>query len=425
MKRILLLTISVMMLGISATSAQEEDLGMDFNRGWYVGAQAGLPMAEADLSSFGADKFRLGWNFGIHGGYRFTPTWSLEVTGNWGQQFLAEQACCNERDFFLGTDHNRYREGYTLPSGMSGWYYRDLKSRTTVQRYGMQVNMNILGFFKRTKEGPWRVEVAPAVYAAVTSSDLMTKADKTPVANNLREVHLGYGGQAQVSYAITKNMNLGIYGGFTHFTGDPMDGMPELHTTNYVIDAGVKFSFAFGKKRKPVVIDPAALALADSLALVGDSTMVETLPVDSIGVDSLAADSLSSVEAAPVEEASQEGESASDANAQLAATSDFPVIYFSFNSIWIEWSERDKVEKIAEKLKADESVRVRIIGWGDEVGGVEANKRVSLQRAETVKRVLGQSGISADRIEAMGGGINYDAPNRKEARNATTFEIIK
>ena len=62
---------------------------------------------------------------------------------------------------------------------------------------------------------------------------------------------------------------------------------------------------------------------------------------------------------------------------------------------------------------------------GDEVGGVEANKRVSLQRAETVKRVLGQSGISADRIEAVGGGINYDAPNRKEARNATTFEIIK
>lgn len=108
----------------------------------------------------------------------------------------------------------------------------------------------VLGFFNRTKESRWRLDISPAVYAVGTSSDLMTKADNTPVADNLNDWHLGYGGQAQVSYAVADNMNIGLYGGFTHLTGKPMDGMPELHSTNFIIDAGVKFSFAFGGKKR-------------------------------------------------------------------------------------------------------------------------------------------------------------------------------
>ena len=45
-------------------------------------------------------------------------------------------------------------------------------------------------------------------------------------------------------------MNIGVYGGFTHLTGKPLDGMPALHSTNFIIDAGVKFSFAFGSKKR-------------------------------------------------------------------------------------------------------------------------------------------------------------------------------
>ena len=242
---VLLLTLS---LSVTIVFAQEgKPAQKDSTRGWYVGAQAGMPMAEADFSSFGADKFRPGWTAGIHAGYHFTPVWSLEVSASWGQTFLAAQSCCYERGYFLGADHNRYR--YTIPEGLRGWYYNDLKSHTFVQRYGLQVNMNMLGFFNATKNSRWRLEVSPAVYAVGTSSDLMTKADNTLVADNINNWHLGYGGQAQVSYAVADNLNIGIYGGFTHLTGKPIDGMPELHSTNFIIDAGVKFSFAFGGKK--------------------------------------------------------------------------------------------------------------------------------------------------------------------------------
>jgi OOP family OmpA-OmpF porin len=104
--------------------------------------------------------------------------------------------------------------------------------------------------------------------------------------------------------------------------------------------------------------------------------------------------------------------------------SPFPVIYFSFNSIWIEPSERDKVRQMADMLKADKSIRIRVTGWGDPVGGEAANQRVSLQRAEAVKRVLGQWLIPADRVETAGAGIKHDAASYDEARVATTIEIV-
>lgn len=387
--------------------------GRDYTRGWYVGAQAGMPMAESTFSSFGADKFRPGWNAGAHGGYRFNRVWSVEATANWGWLFLAEQSCCYDRGYFLGTDWNRYR--YDIPEGMDGHYFKDLKSCVFVQRYGMQLNVNLLGFFNATRDSRWRLDVSPAVYGVGTSSDVMTKADGAMVRENIDNWHLGYGGNAQVSYALNRNLSLGVYGGFTHLTGKPMDGFNKIHSTNYLIDTGVKLSWRFGKKSRK--------------AAVGEITPLT-------GVAAVAATATAAAEQPKTEEAVVVAEETAAVADTTAATenppspsslssSDFPVIYFSFNSIWIEPGERGKVKEIADRMKADKSIRVRVTGWGDETGGEEANKRVSLQRAEAVKRVLGQWLIPADRVETVGGGINREAASDAEARNVTTIVVVK
>lgn len=414
-KRILASCLCLALLSLSAVPAQELKTDKVFNRGWYVGAQAGMPAAEADFSSFAADKFRPGWAAGVHGGYRFTAVWSLEMSANWGQQFLAEQDCCYERGYFLGTDLRRYHPAL-IPSGMEGWYYKDLKSRTFVQRYGLQVNMNILGLFNRTKDCRWRLELSPAVYAVGTCSDLMTKGDEASVADNISEWHLGYGGQAQLSYAVAENMTLGVYGGFTHLTGDPMDGMPELHSTNFIVDAGVKFSFAFGKKskcRKGVAADVTA-----ERAKVAVATETATASAQKV------APKEQNVVAAVVTDEEKKEEKPLSSEAQPAASIEFPVIYFSFNSVWVEPGERAKVKEIADIMKNNESIRVCVTGWGDKHGSNEVNKRVSLQRAEAVKQMLGKAHISAERVQTVGGGINRDATDDSKARNAT-IEIIK
>lgn len=410
-KRTAILAVALLASSSLFAQSDEPNSKKDYAKGWYMGVQAGMPMAEGTFSSFGADKFRPGWNAGIHGGYRFTSVWSLELTANWGQQFLAEQDCCFDRGYFLGTDWDRYHPDL-IPADMlyKGMYYKDLKSRTFVQRYGLQVNMNVLGLLNSTKDSRWRLEISPAVYGVGTSSDIVNKTDGSPMKENISKWHLGYGGQAQVSYAVAENINLGVYGGFTHLTGEPMDGMPEIHLTNFIIDAGVKFTVNFGKKKKNVrsaeTVMPATIT--PTVQTETTSAKVETEVVE---------------QTTPVEPVPEQLKEAITEATPIASELTFPTIYFSFNSVWIEPSERGKVKEIADMMKADASIRISITGWGDAIGGEEANKRVSLQRAEAIKVALEKQGIDGKRIETVGGGINHNAANNAEARIAATTEV--
>lgn len=400
----------------------------DYTRGWYIGAQGALSMGEGEFSSFGADKFRAGGGGGVFGGYRFDKVWSLELNAHWGQVNMAEQDCCFDRGYWFGADYNRYHPAL-IPAGMDGWYYKDLMSRTFVQQYSLQANMNVLGFFNATKDSRWMVELSPMVSAVGTCSDILTKAGKSPVRENISQWHLGVGGALQVSYAVTKNLNVGIYGDFTHLFGDPLDGMPELHSTNFMIDAGVRVSWNFGSKKKAKKSCAAVVAsvVATTPVIATEQPNEEVKEVVDTPTEVVVAD------AAAVQPAQQEVvvEQPKDEVKEVATTtiveaeSNFPVIYFSFNSIWIEPSERAKVKEIADMMKADKSIRVRVTGWGDNVGTEEQNKRVSLQRAEAVKRVLGQWLIPAERVETVGAGIKHDAQSREEARSAAIIEITE
>lgn len=207
-----------------------------------------------------------------------------------------------------------------------------------------------------------------------------------------------------------------------------MDGMPELHSTNFIIDAGVKFSFAFGGKKRacksataavvPAVVSP-TVSTEQPKQVVEEvvETPQEVIATDTVAVQPIQQEVVSEQPKEVVEEVAT--------TSVVTSTREFPVIYFSFNSIWIESSERAKVKEIADMMKADKSICIRITGWGDEIGGEEVNKRVSLQRAESVKRVLGQWLVPAERIETVGGGIKRDAASDVEARNATTIEIMQ
>lgn len=388
-------------------TAVADSLADNTAAGFYVGLHTGMPMSTANFSSFGADQFRPGWAAGLAVGYRLNALWALELSGTWGQQFMAERSCCFFKDYFLGTDGLRHKY---VPAGLEGHYYKDLESRVFVQRYGVQANMNVLALFAATKDSRWRVELSPALSAVGTSATLVHKTDASLVVGNSDVWHLGLGLGAQASYAVTPALSVGLYGGYTHLTGKPMDGIPELHVTNSLMDAGLKITLRLGKPSgQPPLVEP----VAAPAPVVEEPADTLPAPVVEEPVDTLLVVPMTPIEepVAPTPEPDPE-------------VSPFPVIYFSFNSIWIEPSERDKVRQMADMLKADKSIRIRVTGWGDPVGGEAANQRVSLQRAEAVKRVLGQWLIPADRVETAGAGIKHDAASYDEARVATTIEIV-
>lgn len=55
---------------------------------WYGGVEGGAPFSVAVFSSFGADKTRAGYAFGLFGGYRFSRVLSAELSAKWGQTNL-------------------------------------------------------------------------------------------------------------------------------------------------------------------------------------------------------------------------------------------------------------------------------------------------------------------------------------------------
>lgn len=230
----------------AARAEQTKQVDRNPVAGWYAGIQGGVPFGVSELSSFGADKTRAGWNAGIYGGYRFNPVLSLEAQAAWGQTNLSARDCCP--GYWLGSDGSLY-EGAV--AGMTGWSWHDLKSRVFMQRYGVQLNVNLLGFFAATKESRWTLELAPHLYAIGTKAEFRTIAGYAQTMKGATRWHFGAGGNFQAGYAVTEHLRLGIYTGLTYLTGQPLDGTPEhLHKANYIWESGLKLGWSFGYKGK-------------------------------------------------------------------------------------------------------------------------------------------------------------------------------
>lgn len=214
--------------------------------GWYAGIQAGLPFGVSAYSSFGEDKTRVGWSTGIHGGYRFNGIYSLEAQAAWGQFNLSSRDCCPS--YWLGSDGRIY-EGAV--AGMTGWDWHSLKSRVFMQRYGVQFNVNVLGFFAATRGGRWSLEISPQVNATGTKAAFRTIAGNAKAMKGATRWHFGAGGNVQAGCRLTENLLLGVYTGLIWYSGNPIDGTHKyLHKANYVWETGVRVGWHFGSKGK-------------------------------------------------------------------------------------------------------------------------------------------------------------------------------
>ena len=226
-----------------AMPIDSEQKNQNTANGWYAGLQGGIPFGVSQFSSFGADKTRAGWTAGIHGGYRFNRVLSLEAQAAWGEVNLAQQDCCISGNYWFGSDGVRY---YAPVLGMEGWDYAGLKSCVTMQRYGLQLNADVLGFFPSTRQSRWSVEVSPLLAAVGTKASLSTINDGKEVCKEKTEWHLGVGGSIQAGYRFACGMGFGIYSGVTYLTGNGMDGLPKSgHKANYIWESGLRLSWFF------------------------------------------------------------------------------------------------------------------------------------------------------------------------------------
>lgn len=390
----LLIAILASVLPLSTMKAEEGKDVLAPSQGWYVGIEGGMPFGFSTFSSFGHDKTHLGWAAGLYGGYRFNSIFSAELSAKYGEMNLSAQDCCVERNYWLGSDGMLYNAGVL---GMDSWKYANLKSHVRMGWYGARVNVHLLGLFHKTANSRWDLAVSPHIYAVTTKADIRTIANEAKVMKGSTNWHLGYGADLQVGYQLTSYLKLGIYSGLTRLTGERMDGMPEhLHKNNFVWESGVRLGINLSKKKNKVAETPS----------VPQKEVLQQEPTSSENVNQK-----ETVDKAETKVAEQD--------IKESAKVTFPVIYFTFNSIDIQQNEETKLNDILKTLKENPEMKVTVTGWCDTKGSVAVNKRISRQRAETLKAWLVKKGIAASRISAAGKGSDGSREAQKARRVET------
>ncbi len=402
-------------LPFSFAKAEVKEEEKAISQGWYVGVEGGMPFGFSTFSSFGHDKTHLGWAAGLYGGYRFNSIFSAELSAKYGEVNMSAQDCCVERNYWLGSDGVLYKAGVL---GMDSWEYANLKSLVRMGWYGARVNVNLLGLFHKTANSRWDLAVSPHIYAVTTKADIQTIADDAKVMKGSTNWHLGYGADLQVGYQLTSCLKLGIYSGLTRLTGERMDGMPEhLHKNNFVWESGIRLGISFAKAKKKNVV-------------------VETTPIKELEVPTTELEVPTTEPEAQQQVISPKQSTLQHETAEKAATrvgeqevveqpkATFSVVYFAFNSIGIKQSELSKLNGILRTLKENPNMKVTVTGWCDTKGSVAVNKRISRQRAETVKAWLVKNGIEASRITAIGNGSD-DTQDADKARRVETKDNNK
>ena len=394
----LLIAILASVFPLSTMKAEEGKDVLAPSQGWYVGIEGGMPFGFSTFSSFGHDKTHLGWAAGLYGGYRFNSIFSAELSAKYGEMNLSAQDCCVERNYWLGSDGMLYKAGVL---GMDSWEYANLKSHVRMGQYGARVNINLLGLFPQTADSRWDLAVSPHIYAVTTKADIQTIADEAKVMKGSTNWHLGYGADLQVDYQLTSCLKLGIYSGLTRLTGERMDGMPEhLHKNNFVWESGIRLGFSFTKAKKRKMMETSTIPqpeVQQQLTTPEENTQQQ--------------DTAAKADKAETKVAEQD----------IAETSEvkFPVIYFDFNSIAINPDEESKLNEILHILKENPDMKVTVTGWCDTRGSVAVNRRISRQRAETLKAWLVKKGIAASRISATGKGSDGSREAPKARRVET------
>lgn len=398
-KNRLLVAMLAFILPFSFAKAEVKEDGKTISQSWYVGIEGGMPFGFSTFSSFGHDKTHLGWAASLYGGYRFNSIFSAELSAKYGEMNLSAQDCCVERNYWLGSDGVLYKAGVL---GMDSWEYANLKSHVRMGRYGARVNVNLLGLFHKTANSRWDLAVSPHIYAVTTKADILTIADDAKVMHGSINWHLGYGADLQVGYQLTSCLKLGIYSGLTRLTGERMDGMPEhLHKNNFVWESGVRLGINLSKKKNKVAETPSVPQK--------EVLQKEVLPQEPT----------SSVEVNQKDTVDKAETKVAEQDIKESAKVTFPVIYFVFNSIGIQQNEKTKLNDILKTLKENPELKVTVTGWCDTKGSVAVNKRISRQRAETVKTWLVKQGIEANRITAIGNGSDGTQDAAKARRVET------
>ena len=257
--------------------------------------------------------------------------------------------------------------------------------------------------------------------------------------NDLKKTLFGVGGDVSVLFAVTPklDLNLGVYGSYIinnqHLQQSPFlfngensqyNGVTQtqlsgnIHPTTMGLMCGIRYHFV--RKPKPTTPpEEPQVAEIDTMPVVALDTLqvVELDSVENVAVaDSL---ELEIVEPVPTDE-----------ELFLQAVLETGPLNFDLGKSQLPNDVQNRLDKMAEFLKAHPNLRVVVVGHTCNLGSEATNKRCGLLRANYIKNELVKRGVKPEQLEVESRWYKEPlVPNTSEANRKINrrveFELVK
>lgn len=373
----------------------KKTLYKDYSR-WSIGVNIGMPFYAGDFRSVSRGNNNwAGYMFGLQGSYQFNPTFGARLSVDYGSNRAGSQRY--EDDFVLLPNGNTY---YNVDFPEGGSYYKDLYSSVHSWNFGLNAEVNLLNLFRRSDgDRRWAVVLAPGIYLQKFSSTVKNRSNDEQFADKLdNKVNLGLGGDLAVRYRINHNFDVQLKGGMIWINNQDFDGINSINTTkhNSMVTAQVgliwKVGNSKGRKKDNIMYAPGYLPMWKRATKTVTKVVHDTIYIEQKVL-----------------------EKSPEVVVCKGFPKDLPAVYFERG----KWKlDTDKYARelftIAKTLKENPEVQIDICGYADHTGGEAINKKVTLKRAEALKKFLVKVGIEPERLHTY--GLGKDMTIEKELR---------
>ena len=373
----------------------KKTLYKDYSR-WSIGVNIGMPFYAGDFRSVSRGNNNwAGYMFGLQGSYQFNPIFGARLSVDYGSNRAGSQRY--EDDFVLLPNGNTY---YNVDFPEGGSYYKDLYSSVHSWNFGLNAEVNLLNLFRRSDgDRRWAVVLAPCIYLQKFSSTVKNRSNDEQFADKLdNKVNLGLGGDLAVRYRINHNFDVQLKGGMIWINNQDFDGINSINTTkhNSMVTAQVgliwKVGNSKGRKKDNIMYAPGYLPMWKRATKTVTKVVHDTIYIEQKVL-----------------------EKSPEVVVCKGFPKDLPAVYFERG----KWKlDTDKYARelftIAKTLKENPEVQIDICGYADHTGGEAINKKVTLKRAEALKKFLVKVGIEPERLHTY--GLGKDMTIEKELR---------
>lgn len=373
----------------------KKTLYKDYSR-WSIGVNIGMPFYAGDFRSVSRGNNNwAGYMFGLQGSYQFNPIFGARLSVDYGSNRAGSQRY--EDDFVLLPNGNTY---YNVDFPEGGSYYKDLYSSVHSWNFGLNAEVNLLNLFRRSDgDRRWAVVLAPGIYLQKFSSTVKNRSNDEQFADKLdNKVNLGLGGDLAVRYRINHNFDVQLKGGMIWINNQDFDGINSINTTkhNSMVTAQVgliwKVGNSKGRKKDNIMYAPGYLPMWKRATKTVTKVVHDTIYIEQKVL-----------------------EKSPEVVVCKGFPKDLPAVYFERGKWKLDTDKyAHELFTIAKTLKENPEIQIDICGYADHTGGEAINKKVTLKRAEALKKFLVKVGIEPERLHTY--GLGKDMTIEKELR---------